>query len=100
MTRERFRFLTYFLSFDIETERVAHYKMDRFAAFREFIEYFNKNSLDHMAGMRSQISFKTYIANKPHKYGILFKSINAARFPYIFCCLPYCGKGEQTDNAP
>ena len=112
MGRERFRFLTYFITFDIETERAINYESDRFAAFRQFIEYFNQKSLEHMApgdylsldetlySMRNQISFKIYIPNKPHKYGISFKSINAARFPYTFCCMPYSGKPHDTKNAP
>ena len=107
MSRERFRFLTYFVSFDIENERATNYKTDRFAAFREF----NEKSLQHMApgdylsldetlyGMRNQISFKMYIPNKPHKYGILLKSMNASRFPYTFCCLPYGGKPEHVENS-
>ena len=112
MGRERFRFVTCFIRFDIETERAINYGSDRFAAFREFIEDFNQKSLEHMApgdylsldetlySMRNQIGFRIYIPNKPHKYGILFKSINAARFPYTFCCLPYSGKPDNIENAP
>ena len=87
--------------------RKANYKTDRFAAFFEFLEYFNEKSLQHMApgdylsldetlyGMRNQICFE---ANKPHKYGLLFQSINAARLPYNFCCIPYSGKPENKTN--
>jgi hypothetical protein len=42
--------------------------------------------------MRTQIGFKQYNPNKPAKYGILFKSINAARYPYNFIAAPYSGK--------
>jgi len=42
--------------------------------------------------MRTQISFKQYNPNKPAKYGLLLKAINAARYPYTFIAAPYCGK--------
>ena len=108
MGRERFSYLTYFITFDIETERAINYESNRFAAFRQFIEYFNQKSLEHMApgdylsldktlySTRNQISLK----KKPHKYGILLKSINSARFPYTFCSMPYSGKPDDNKNAP
>ena len=42
--------------------------------------------------MRTQICFKQYNPNKPAKYGLLFKSINAARYPFTFVSEPYAGK--------
>ena len=42
--------------------------------------------------MRTQISFKQYNPNKPPKYGLLLKAINAARYPYTFIAAPYSGK--------
>lgn len=111
LSRERFKFLTCFISFDMESERRENYKKDRFAAFRELMEDFNEKCLRFMApgdylsldetlyGMRNQVMFKIFIANKPHKYGLLFKSINAARYPYTFCSMPYCGKPEDIENA-
>ena len=107
-----FRFLTYFITFDIETTRIENLKSDRFAAFREFIELFNKQSMVNMAPevylsldetlypMRNQIAFKMHIPTKPSKYGLLFKSVNDARYPYTFACLPYCGKPDNVENAP
>ena len=58
-----------------------------------FFELFNKNCLKHVIPseylvidetytMRNQISIKQYNLNKPAKYGLLFKSINDARFPW------------------
>ena len=50
-------------------------------------------SLDEaLHSMRTQISFKQYKPNKPAKYGLLLKAINAARYPYTFIAAPYCGK--------
>ena len=34
--------------------------------------------------MRTRIGFKQFNPNKPAKYGISFKSINAGRYPYTF----------------
>ena len=42
--------------------------------------------------MRTQISFEQYNPNKPAKYGLLLKAINAARYPYTFIAAPYSGK--------
>ena len=42
--------------------------------------------------------FKQFNPNKLGKYGLLFKSINALRYPYSFVSVPYCRKlvGEPT----
>ena len=45
--------------------------------------------------MRTQINFKQYNPKKPAKYGLLLKSINAARYPYTFIATPYCGKPKE-----
>ena len=42
--------------------------------------------------IRNRVSLK---ANKPPKYGLLFKSINGARYPYSFVSAPYCGKPKS-----
>ena len=42
--------------------------------------------------MRVQISFKQFNPSKPAKYGLLFKSINAALYPYTFIMVVYYGK--------
>ena len=42
--------------------------------------------------MRTQISFEQFNPSKPVKYGLLFKSVNAARYHYTFMSSPYSGK--------
>ena len=49
----------------------------------------------HYIPCETQISFKQYNPNKPAKYGLLFKAINAARYPYTFIASPYCGKPQE-----
>ena len=49
--------------------------------------------------MHHQIAFRQYNPNKPAKYGLLFKSINDARFPYTYQSTIYSGKPEQ-GNGP
>jgi len=44
--------------------------------------------------MRTQLAFKQFNPDKPAKYGILFKSINYARYPYTYQTHIYCGKPE------
>ena len=48
--------------------------------------------------MRHQIAFHQYNPNKPHKYGVLFKSLNEARFPYTFKSVPYAAKLTSGDG--
>ena len=42
--------------------------------------------------MRNKIGFRQYNPNKPAKYGLLFKSTNASRYPFTFRTTPYVGK--------
>lgn len=42
--------------------------------------------------MRHQIAFRQYNPNEPAKYGLLFKSLNAAGYPYLFRSVVYAGK--------
>lgn len=100
-------FILRFLTFDNHTTRGERWKKNRFAAIREFFELFNKQcrivlvpddylSLDEaLYPMRTQISFKQYNPNKPAKYGMLFKSINAACYPHTFVSEPCCGKPKD-----
>jgi hypothetical protein len=107
MSRNRFTFIRANLCFDDSSTRDNRWKQDRFAAIREIFESFNFEcmscfvpndylSLDEtLHPMRNQISFKQYNPNKPVKYGLLFKAINAARYPYTFIASPYCGKSTE-----
>ena len=45
--------------------------------------------------MRHQIAFRQYNPNKPHRYGMLIKSLNDSRFPFTYKAAPYAGKPEQ-----
>ena len=111
MSRTRFKIILRCLSFDDEGTRDDRWKTDRFAAFREFFEVFIEEfctclapedylSLDEtLYPMRNQISFRQYNPNKPAKYGMLFKSINTARYSYTFVAAPYCGKPVEEGGA-
>ncbi|CAH1252394.1 PGBD4 [Branchiostoma lanceolatum] len=104
MAKNRMKFLMANIRFDDESTRAERWQTDRFAAFREVFELFNRQcgkvvvpddyiSLDEtLYPMRTQVSFKQFNPSKPAKYGLLFKSINAARYPYTFTVAPYSGK--------
>ena len=49
--------------------------------------------------MQQQIAFRQYNPKKPHKYGLLLKSLNDARFPYTYKATPYAGK-PSSGNGP
>ena len=104
MSKHRFSFLYAVLSFDDPEERRELWKNDRFAAVRELTVMFNERmknvlvpseylSIDEtLYPMRHQINFRQYNPNKPAKYGLLYKSLNDARFPFTYQVIPYCGK--------
>ena len=48
--------------------------------------------------MKTHIGFKQFNPNKPAKYELLFKSINACRYPYTFQTAPYVGKFRNHSN--
>ena len=48
--------------------------------------------------MRHQVSFRQYNPDKPAKYGMLFKSLNAAGMSYLFRTVVYAGKPEGVPN--
>ena len=49
--------------------------------------------------MRHQIAFWQYNPNKPHRYGLLVKSLNDARVPFTYKAAPYSGKPKD-GNGP
>ena len=104
MLRQRFQFILANLTFDDAEDRPALWQCDRFAAVWYVFEECNKSSgrvmipecylsLDEtLYPMRTQINFRQYNPDKPAKYGMLFKSINSATYPYTYQSHVYCGK--------
>ena len=48
--------------------------------------------------MRQQIAFRQYNPNKPHRYGLLLKSLNDARFPNTYKFVPYAAIPKAGDG--
>ena len=48
--------------------------------------------------MRHQIAFRQYNSAKPHRYGLLLKSLNDASFPHTYKACPYPGKLEKGEG--
>lgn len=104
MSKNRYKFLHSNINFSTVEETRDVWESDRYAAFRRFWEMFNSNlskplmpseylSIDEtLYPMRHQISFRQFNPKKPHKYGMLFKSLNDARFPYTYKSVPYAGE--------
>ena len=111
MSRNRFKFLIAHISFDDHTTRPTRWQHNKFAAFREIFEY-NEDCgkflipddylpLDKtLYPTRTQISFKQFNPSKPAKYGMLYKSINACRYPFTFSTAVYPteSKAELTSH--
>ena len=93
MSKNYSKFLKSHLSFDDLKERKTLWDNNRFAAMRKVWELFNRNlgkyvmlseyaSIDDtLYPMRHQIAFRQHNPNKLHRYGLLLKSLNDARFP-------------------
>ena len=110
MSKNRFKFLLSHITFDDYSDREKNWPTDRFAARIAVWKLFNKNLGKYIAPseylkidetlylMRHQIAFRQYNPNKPHKYGVLFKSLNEARFPYTFKSVPYAARPTSGDG--
>ena len=96
MSFNRLVFIKAMISFDDANTRQETWLKDRFAAFREIFEEFNKCCAKNMSPddyiaidetlypTRSGISFKTYNKDKPTKYGLNFRSLGSSRRPDIY----------------
>ena len=104
MSINRFLFLHANLTFDDIDTRKDRWELDKFTAFRRIFEIFNTNcasavnpsdylSLDEtLYPCRVKVPFKQYNPKKLAKYGILYRSLNSARFPYTYQTAVYSGK--------
>ena len=89
--------------------RQEWWRTDRFAAFREIFEEFNKCCAKMSADdyivihetypTRGGISIKTYSKDKPAKYGRNFRSLGSSRHPYIYYTVPYTWKPVEVTES-
>ena len=91
----RAKFLLASISFISRNDCINNFPEDRFSSCRPIFELFNANCSKYLVPtlymtidetlypMRHQIAFRQYNPNKPHKYGLLCKSLNDASFPFI-----------------
>ena len=110
MSKKCFRFLKGHICFDNPQERTQK-ETDRFAAVKEIWDIFNSNFSKHAAPLKylwidetlypmgQQTVFHHYNPNKPHRYGLLLKSLNDARFPHIYKAVP-CAAKQKTGDGP
>ena len=108
MDRRRYNFLNNKITFDDMDTRKERFSHDRFAAFRDFFEKFNRFCADALQPeeflsidetlypCRTQIGFKQFNPSKPSKYGILFKSVNSVKYAYTHMAVVYAGKPVGT----
>ena len=100
MPCDRMKFLLSTLTFDDPATCKEKWPYDRFAAARPIFEMFNSNTSKYLLPslylsidetpypMRHQIAFRQYNPSKPHRYGLLLKSLNDAPFPYTCKACP------------
>ena len=111
MSKHRLTFWNAVLTFDNPEEWRELWESDRFAAARRLTVMFNKQmknvfvpseclSIDEtLYSMRHQINLRQCNPNKPAKYGLLYKSLNDARFVFAYQVIPYCG-GPKDGTGP
>ena len=110
MSKNRFCFLHAHICFDDPATRNDRWKTDKFAAIRDIYNIFNNNcaktvipsdynTIDEtLYSCHVKNGFKIYNANKPARCGLLFKSINSARFPFTYHSVVYSGRPVQTPS--
>ena len=101
VSKNRFKFLLSHITFDNHIDQHNNWPTDLFATMRQVWKLLNSNLATFVAPseyliigetlhpMRHQIAFRQCNPNKPHKYGVLLKSLNDAFFPYTYKTLPY-----------
>ena len=110
MSFNRLVFIKAMISFDCANARQEQWQTDRFAAFREIFEEFNKCcaktkfpddyiAMDETYPTRGGISFKTYNKDKPDKYGLNLRTLGSSRRPYNYHTVPYTGKTAQVTES-
>ena len=104
------KFLLSTLTFGNPETRKEKWSYDRFAAACPIVEMFNSDTSKYLLPslylsideslypMRHQIAFRQYNPSKPHRYGLLFKSINDALSPYTYKVCHYAGKPEKGEG--
>ena len=87
MSQQRIRFLLAHIMFDDKSTRKDRWPSDRFPAGRNIFEMFNKSCSKHVIpseylaidetlhSRKHRIVFRQYNPKKPHKYGLLLKSM-------------------------
>ena len=92
MSQQRMKFLLAHITFDDKSTCKDWWPSDRFAAWRDIFEIFNKNCSKYVIPseylainetlypMRHQMAFRQYNKKKPHKYGLALTSISHPRF--------------------
>ena len=101
MPKNHFKFLLGHQTFNDHQEKEEKWKFDRFAAIKTVLECSNDNlgkyltpseylSLDEpLYPMCHQLTFRQYNPERLHHYELLFKSLNDARYPYIYKSVLY-----------
>ena len=112
MGKHRFKFLNKHIMFDNPDTRQQRWRLDRFAAAREFFEMWNDRcgqmlqmadygAVDEcLYACRNQLGFKTYNPNKPAKYGINIKCLNEVRCAYTHRSEVFAGKPVEQGHTP
>ena len=110
MSMNRFNFVISVLSFDDPETREEQKKEDKFAVMRVFFEAVNKNCARALAPpiylaidetlypTRGRCGFKQFMALKPERYGINFKSINSVEIPYTHSMVVAAGRPENEEG--
>ena len=110
MSKNRFRFLKTHICFVNPQERTLLWEADKFAAIKEIWKIFNSSLSKHVAPlgyysvveilypMRQQIDLRQHNQYKPHRYSLLLKSLNDARFSYPYKAAPYAAKPKAGDG--
>ena len=110
MPEKRFKFISYFITFDHKRTRADRWKTSKFACIRELFEAINERNaklrypspqltiVETLYLYRSCIDFKQSNPSKLEKYGLLYRSLCDSTTTYTYFTLAYAGKTGSTDG--
>ena len=110
MSKNRFKYISYFITFDHKPTRTDCWKTNKFACMIEIFEAMNERNVKirypfllltidkTLYPYFGFIDSKQYNPSKPTKHGLLYRSLCDYTTAYTYFSLVYAGKPENTDG--
>lgn len=110
MSRDRYKLISRFITFDDIEKRTNHTSHDKFYKMRIVFERFRSKIRtafepyshlcvdEELYAFRGKCGFRQYLPSKPAKYGIKYFCINDVKTSYLLDVVPYLGRESSSAN--